>query len=227
MTRTSGSSASRSEPSGPAGGWTGWKAGAGEGRGGPGRGLPDARRLSRRELLPVRGRGGPRHREPGQHPAAVPGRERGPRSAGGTVGETGHPIHAAAARDRGGAGPADAPDRRVPRLRPAGVRAPQLRGDHQPEGKAVNAMIEPLINRQTAPYPHVLAELVRQVSTPGRNWQFRLADEIRDPAGYGRGEASGLTLDILVTAPDTYSPDKLTRTRFLFPVPPATYDARS
>jgi len=83
------------------------------------------------------------------------------------------------------------------------------------------------VNRQLAPYPHALADLVRQVSTPGRNWRFWLADEIRDPAEYGRGEASGLTLTIMITSPDARHPDRTVRVRFLFPVPPATYDMRS
>jgi hypothetical protein len=80
--------------------------------------------------------------------------------------------------------------------------------------------------RQTAPYPQPLADLLAEFSLPGRDWKVTLADVVRDPAEYGRGESSGLTLCILVTAPDTQHPELLTRVMNYFPVPPATWDAR-
>jgi hypothetical protein len=82
-------------------------------------------------------------------------------------------------------------------------------------------------NTQMAPYPQALADLVAQVSVAGRDWRFWLGDVRRDDPAMGRGESAGLTLTILITTADTRHPDRRVSVYFYFPVPPATYDARS
>jgi hypothetical protein len=73
---------------------------------------------------------------------------------------------------------------------------------------------------QQAPYPHELDKLVAQLKyRPG--WQFYLAHQDR-----GQG-SQGLTLDIIISAPDTYHPEQTIRVRHSMIVPPAAYDRRS
>lgn len=90
------------------------------------------------------------------------------------------------------------------------------------------------VMRQYAPYPFDLADLVKQSRTHG--WEFELLDEERDPVTTHGGSAGGLTLEIRVTAADPYNshpcptcaqPFPNSRTRFLFPVPAATYDRQT
>lgn len=77
-------------------------------------------------------------------------------------------------------------------------------------------------NRNQAPYPRELADLVGQVSyRPG--WRTRLED-------IDRGQGSeGLTLIITTLGYDSYNPGhgEHYRVSHFFPVPPAAYDERS
>jgi hypothetical protein len=76
--------------------------------------------------------------------------------------------------------------------------------------------------KQTAPYPHVLASLAGGLELTTRpGWQVTLEDIDR-----GQGSA-GLTLVVLIRAPDSYEPERLTRVAHYFPVPPAAFDMRS
>jgi hypothetical protein len=72
-----------------------------------------------------------------------------------------------------------------------------------------------------APDPLVLRELVAALSyRPG--WTFSLVD------GFDRGQGcSGLTLIILVVAPDSYDHARTVRVQHFMPVPGAAYDLRS
>lgn len=73
---------------------------------------------------------------------------------------------------------------------------------------------------QTAPYPGMLARLVKGLRyRPG--WTFNLRHIDR-----GQGSA-GLTLLIEVETVDTYHPDQPLRVLHYMPVPPAAYDERS
>jgi hypothetical protein len=73
---------------------------------------------------------------------------------------------------------------------------------------------------QTAPFPHELADLVSKLKyRPG--WRFHLSPQDR-----GQG-SQGLTLDIIILAPDTYHPEQNIRVRHLMIVPSASYDRRS
>lgn len=79
---------------------------------------------------------------------------------------------------------------------------------------------------QCAPYPTTLAALVA-VLTYKPDWEFELVDIVRDPAPLGQPNGAGLTLDITITCPDSYHPERMRRVAHYFPVPPATYDERS
>ncbi len=73
---------------------------------------------------------------------------------------------------------------------------------------------------QTAPYPQLLADLVRALVYKPR-WRFSLSS-------FDRGQGSeGLTLVVRITTPDAYDPKRLRGVLHYFPVPPAAYDARS
>lgn len=79
-----------------------------------------------------------------------------------------------------------------------------------------------LQNEQRAPYPEALAEMVKTLELPTRpGWHVGLRDMDR-----GQG-SSGLTLVILIIAPNTYRASEMIRVQHLMPVPPAAYDARS
>lgn len=84
-------------------------------------------------------------------------------------------------------------------------------------------MTHPDTMRQTAPYPHALADLLTRFSysAPGREWAFTLADVDR-----GQGSV-GLTLTINITGPDSNHPDKIISVNHYQLVPPAAYNERS
>lgn len=76
--------------------------------------------------------------------------------------------------------------------------------------------------KQIAPYPELLAKLVKNVEyRPG--WLFALEDVDR-----GQG-SEGLTLSIYTQGYNTYHPERGETYRVVhyFPVPPAAYDERS
>lgn len=75
-------------------------------------------------------------------------------------------------------------------------------------------------NVQVAPYPDELNDLVEALDYK-RGWEFSLASVDR-----GQG-SEGLTLNILITTPDTYHPDQLRRVMHYMPVPPAAFDQRA
>jgi len=82
-----------------------------------------------------------------------------------------------------------------------------------------NPAQEPVYTMQAAPYPQILADLVRRLSY--RNWEFKLED--RD-----RGQGSrGLTLTILTFNEDSYNPGKVRPIYHYMLVPPAAYNERS
>jgi len=75
---------------------------------------------------------------------------------------------------------------------------------------------------QTAPYPDTLADLVGRLSYREREgWRVWLSDKERDPG------SKGLTLVVQRCGPDSYNPEDTIRVNHYFPVPPATYNARS
>jgi hypothetical protein len=82
---------------------------------------------------------------------------------------------------------------------------------------------------QTAPYPDVLAGLVKCLRYRARlGWEVALFDDYqRDKPGRHAGESRGLTLVVTRCGPDTYHPECTIAVNHLFPVPPATYDLRS
>jgi hypothetical protein len=76
------------------------------------------------------------------------------------------------------------------------------------------------VMRQEAPYPTVLAEMVRTLRyKPG--WCFTLNDITR-----GQGSL-GLTLIINIHTVDSYNPEQHISVNHYMPVPPAAYDYRS
>jgi hypothetical protein len=76
---------------------------------------------------------------------------------------------------------------------------------------------------QTAPYPQVLADLVKRVKYKAdEGWKIWLEDDMeRDPG------SRGMTLIIQRCGPDTYHPEHHIRVNHPFAVPPATYNERS
>jgi hypothetical protein len=62
------------------------------------------------------------------------------------------------------------------------------------------------INRQEAPYPHVLADLVSKLKYRS-GWSVNLVDMPRDRDQEGKVLARGLTLRITTVGYDTYHPD--------------------
>jgi len=91
--------------------------------------------------------------------------------------------------------------------------------------------------KQYAPYPTVLAELVKKLHYR-EGWHFSLEDIERDPASTHGSSAGGLTL-IGITgdydgpghtyrgAMDAYHPNRPRPVYFYFPVPAATYNEQS
>jgi hypothetical protein len=89
--------------------------------------------------------------------------------------------------------------------------------------------------RQWAPFPHEPQALVA-MARHRHGWQFHLVDEERDPADTHGASAGGLTLEIVVLVTDgsteticatCQSPIMNYRVRFLYPVPPATWDRQT
>jgi hypothetical protein len=76
---------------------------------------------------------------------------------------------------------------------------------------------------QEAPYPQVLADLVKRVGYKAdEDWMVWLEDDLeRDPG------SRGMTLIIQRCGPDSYHPERIIRVNHYFPVPPATYNERS
>ncbi len=73
---------------------------------------------------------------------------------------------------------------------------------------------------QESPYPQALADLVERLTfKPG--WRFVLTHMDR-----GQG-SKGLTLDIVVTGPNSYSPDELIQVHHFMIVPAASFDERA
>lgn len=83
--------------------------------------------------------------------------------------------------------------------------------------------------RQVAPYPEILAALVRQLRyRRDRGWQVWLDDDCqRDKPGRHAGESRGLTLIVQRCGPDAYDPDRVIAVNHYFAVPPATYNRQS
>lgn len=87
----------------------------------------------------------------------------------------------------------------------------------------------PRLMSQTAPYPEILADLVRRLSYRKRlGWLVWMEDDLqRDKPGRHSGESRGMTLVVQRCGPDTYSPDQVLRVNHYFPVPPATFGEQS
>jgi hypothetical protein len=90
-------------------------------------------------------------------------------------------------------------------------------------------MTPPETMRQVAPYPQILASLVKQLRYRKHlGWQVWLEDDLqRDKPGRHTGESRGLTLVIQRCGPDTYHPDRILAVNHYFAVPPATYNRQS
>jgi hypothetical protein len=73
---------------------------------------------------------------------------------------------------------------------------------------------------QRAPYPVLLDELVTALKYR-EGWHFDLAHIDRTQG------SEGLTLQIFITAPNTYRPDENIHVVHYMPVPPAAFDRRS
>jgi hypothetical protein len=82
---------------------------------------------------------------------------------------------------------------------------------------------------QTAPYPHLLEDLVSKLTYRKHlGWRVWLDEDLqRDKPGRHSGESRGLTLVVQRRGPDTYHPDEIIAVNHYLPVPAATYDERS
>lgn len=82
---------------------------------------------------------------------------------------------------------------------------------------------------QVAPYPHDLADLVRDLRYRRHlGWQVWLEDDCqRDKPGRHTGEARGMTLIVQRSGPNTYDPDEPMVVDHYFAVPAATYNRQS
>jgi hypothetical protein len=80
---------------------------------------------------------------------------------------------------------------------------------------------------QVAPYPEILAGLVRRLRyRADRGWRVRLDDDCqRDKPGRHAGESRGMTLVVTRCGPDSYHPEREIAVNHYFAVPPATYEA--
>lgn len=75
-------------------------------------------------------------------------------------------------------------------------------------------------NNQTAPYPQVLEDLVKDLKYR-EGWQFDM-----DYIDRGQGSC-GLTLIVMIDCADTYAPDTRIHVRHFMPVPPASFNEES
>lgn len=78
------------------------------------------------------------------------------------------------------------------------------------------------MNRQEAPYPLPLLDLVEKLNyRVAEGWLVWLEDVDRGQ------DSKGLTLVVQRAGPDTYHPKRTLHVNHYFPVPPAAYDMRS
>jgi hypothetical protein len=87
----------------------------------------------------------------------------------------------------------------------------------------------PCLNRQVAPYPDELADLVGKLRyRRNLGWAVWLDDDLqRDKPGVHHGESRGLTLIVQRHGPDSYHPERTVTVHHYFAVPPATYNRES
>jgi hypothetical protein len=87
------------------------------------------------------------------------------------------------------------------------------------------SMSEPKMMSQAAPYPEILAGLVKRLDyRRNLGWDVWLEDDCqRDKPGRHAGESRGLTLIVQRQGPDTYHPEHVITVNHYFPVPPATF----
>jgi hypothetical protein len=83
--------------------------------------------------------------------------------------------------------------------------------------------------RQVAPYPDILADLVKRLRYRRHmGWEVWLDDDLqRDKPGRHSGESRGMTLVVQRCGPNTYHPEQVMAVNHYFPVPPATYNEAS
>jgi hypothetical protein len=83
--------------------------------------------------------------------------------------------------------------------------------------------------RQVAPYPTILADLVRRLRyRRDLGWLVWLEDDLqRDKPGRHAGESRGMTLVVQRCGRDTYHPRRVLPVNHYFAVPPATYNEQS
>lgn len=82
---------------------------------------------------------------------------------------------------------------------------------------------------QAAPYPEILADLVKRLSyREHMGWRVWLEDDCqRDKPGRHSGESRGMTLIVQRRGPDTYDHGSIMIVNHYFPVPPATFGEQS
>lgn len=87
----------------------------------------------------------------------------------------------------------------------------------------------PPLMRQVAPYPEILAGLVKRLRYRRHlGWAVFLEDDCtRDMPGRHGGEARGMTLIVQRVGPNTYNPDQQMIVNHYFAVPAATYNYES
>ena len=83
--------------------------------------------------------------------------------------------------------------------------------------------------QQTAPYPEILAGLVKRLRYRQHlGWGVWLEDDCqRDKPGRHTGESRGMTLVVQRCGPNTYHPEQMMAVNHYFAVPPATYNEQS
>jgi hypothetical protein len=88
---------------------------------------------------------------------------------------------------------------------------------------------EPRMMHQVAPYPDILADLVKRLRYRRHmGWEVTLYDDLqRDKPGRHTGEARGMTLVVTRCGPDTHHPDRIIAVNHYFEVPAATYNRQS
>jgi hypothetical protein len=85
------------------------------------------------------------------------------------------------------------------------------------------------VMRQVAPYPDILADLVKHLRYRRHmGWEINLFDDLqRDKPGRHTGESRGMTLVVTRCGPDTHHPDRIIAVNHYFEVPAATYNRQS